>query len=711
MIRCAGASALIAAVCAGFLAWSQLSAQAGGTTLYAGSNSGSSTDCSSPANACSLGTALGKAPSGGTIQLITPGNEADSSTFYKGNFTINQSVVITAPQPAILDGEGVGTVLTISPVNGDPFDSDTVVLDNLVIQHGSATDGGGINDSAQLTLNQVKLDRNNATYGGGVFIRGGPVESESVTLTANQSTFSKDTASEDGGAIFDNGATVTLSHGTIANDTAKDGGGAYVGPDNLDLGNLLGGKSTLTVANSSFSLDRASQDGGAIDDTDCLDMFLCNSPNPPFFYRVALSVDKTTFTGDTASNGGAIDNADFHEVNGGLTVPGTGSVTISASSFTGNHATTNGGAIDSGDTGGVGKLSVAGSTFAKNAAGTNGGAIDQADGGDQNEGPLRVASTQSALSISSSTFSSNSAMQDGGAVSNANDVITDMGSGGFSVTVTLSTFTGNSAVRGGAIINADGGNRGYSGLMGDLMIDKSTLSMNTASANGGGIDNGDVNGIGDVTLTQSTLSGNAAKGKGGGLDNADSGGGMATILNSTFAGNDAGDTGGAIDNGDAVGDGNLIATSTTFTTNTAPKAPILAQIGDSYDSSQVHLAADVFDGTCVQTNGTWQDGGYNIGTDKSCMNNGTADTTTSGEIGLQPLADNGGPTKTAAPSQTGPRGDPHFGIVLITAIMTVNSTTIPLCPPLDQRGDSRPGVLLANTCDAGSYEVPKGPPN
>jgi hypothetical protein len=81
-------------------------------------------------------------------------------------------------------------------------------------------------------------------------------------------------------------------------------------------------------------------------------------------------VTASTFAGNTAGDGGAIDSGD---------TSGGGTVTVTASTFAGNTAGADGGAIDSGDAiGGAGSVTVTASTFAGNAA-TDGGTIDSGD--------------------------------------------------------------------------------------------------------------------------------------------------------------------------------------------------------------------------------------------------------------------------------------------------------------------------------------------
>ncbi len=108
-----------------------------------------------------------------------------------------------------------------------------------------------------------------------------------------------------------------------------------------------------------------------------------------------LTISDSTFTGNTAADGGAVAN--------GYT--GTATLSVSGSTFSANTATADGGAISSGEQpGSTATLVVTGSTFSDNrATNDDGGAIDSGD--------YQATAT---LTVIASTFSSNTANQDGG---------------------------------------------------------------------------------------------------------------------------------------------------------------------------------------------------------------------------------------------------------------------------------------------------------
>jgi hypothetical protein len=141
-----------------------------------------------------------------------------------------------------------------------------------------------------------------------------------------------------------------------------------------------------------------------------------------------LTVTASTLSGNAADLGGGIHNS--------------GTLTVTASTFSGNAVRDNGGGILNGGT-----LTVTASTLNGNAAGDNGGGIGNGDG---------------TVTVTASTLSDNSAVLEGGGISN-------FGSG--TVTVTASTLSGNSASQGGGIGN---------GEFGTVAVRNTILAGNTA---------------------------------------------------------------------------------------------------------------------------------------------------------------------------------------------------------------------------------------
>lgn len=337
--------------------------------------------------------------------------------------------------------------------------------------------------------------------------------------------------------------------------------------------------------------------------------------------HITIQRGDNTTTGD----GGGIFNA--------------GTLVVNGSMFVDNTALYDGGAIDSADHGG-GTLEITGSSFSGNVATYDGGAINSAD----NAGTGTVT-------VSGSTFSGNSVTKgDGGAIDS-----TDHGGKG-SLTITTSTFSGSKAGNaGGALDNGDG----------TLAVTSSTFVSNTTVYDGGAIDSADHAVKGSLTVFTSTFSGNSStKGDGGAIDNA--GRGTVTIVASTFSGNTALYNGATIDNADNAGAG------------------------------AVWVAGDLFSGTCTEGTGIWDDAGYNVGSDGTCLKGGTGDVGQGASL-LGPLAHNGGLTLTILPQPT----NPAVGAIPVGATASLSARTVPLCPTTDQRGVHSPA---GQHCNAGAVQ-------
>ncbi len=181
---------------------------------------------------------------------------------------------------------------------------------------------------------------------------------------------------------------------------------------------------------------------------------------------------------------------------------------------------------------------------------------------------------------------------------------------------------------------------------GVMNVDGSALDNNQARAGGGILHNG-----GNLYLTNDTISANQASDNGGGLYNKSS----AIVQNVTFAGNRA-STGGNIFNDEAQ-----------------------LSMGDAI------VANAAAGGECVNSAGFLTSQGYNLESANTCNFTATGDQINADPL-LGPLQDNGGPTPTHA---------------LLTGSPAIDGGSLANCPPIDQRGVSRP---QGSACDIGAYE-------
>jgi hypothetical protein len=299
-----------------------------------------------------------------------------------------------------------------------------------------------------------------------------------------------------------------------------------------------------------------------------------------------------------------------------------------------------------------------GSTFGGGAGINNAGVLSVADsvisnnislppgGGIYNSGTLTVSRTTLAGNMS--------LVNDGGGIFNYWQS---------TLTVTDSTIRSNDGGSGGGIQN----------FQGTLTVANSTLDDNRARSQGGGISNVGGNYIGRLTVLNTTVSGNRSFGSGGGIYNHTLT--QTALNNATITGNATTTVG--VGGGLANTDGGIVELRNTIIAgNTAaslgpdcfafaPRDSDLTSLGHNLiqDVSSCDLSGD------LTGNITGQDP----------------------QLGV--LADNGGPTRTHAPSGTSPVVDGGSALA--------PGTTGAACAATDQRGFIRP---VGARCEIGAVE-------
>ena len=275
----------------------------------------------------------------------------------------------------------------------------------------------------------------------------------------------------------------------------------------------------------------------------------------------AITIDKSLTIDGPGAAQLAIDAGHGSQI---FTVSG-GNLSISGLTLADGAAPEIGGAIEQA---GTGSLTVSDCTFTGNTAGGAGGSADESNQG--HGGAIYISPSSGPTSVSESTFSANAAGGPGGTGFGSG-----LGSGGAiwdageSLTVSASTFTDNTA--GG---NGDGGKQSGNGAGGaiqksgglSLTVSDSEFAGNTAGGDGG-TELRSGRGIGgaiyvsrpseqapSLTVVDSSFSGNAVGGAGGDGPASGSGAGGAiehfsegplTVSGTTFEGNSAGGAGGA----------------------------------------------------------------------------------------------------------------------------------------------------------------------
>ncbi|MBQ3454615.1 MAG: hypothetical protein IJG25_07080, partial [Thermoguttaceae bacterium] len=516
-----------------------------------------------------------KASIGGVIYVLHSGNVDIEG----GSFTGNEAT----------HGDG-GVVHTNSgtvTVGGGTFSGNSASGCGGVIFSSGEASGGALVHSAAVTVTGGQFTSNHADTGGVFCVTLG------ATLTVNSGTFGGTTgehpeengnSAKNGGVFYLHSTTATINGGTFNWNTASNDGGVCFLSNRLEH-DIPNHDAVLNLTGGSFAHNSATL-GGVV--------YLSRDSSATGTSAV-VNLAAVTMDDNRAVNGGAI-------ANHGGTVTDTdsaaGGSTAAVKTFTGNHATANGGAIFS-----SGVVTLSNADFTGNYCVGNGGAVDNLDDGN--------------LTLTGAEFSGNSSLAAAVSLGNVDwaSLASDAGDGGAiqnwgTATLVDAYFTGNSAHDGGAIANGEGAHLtlsqtaassnnaplGFSGngaVYGGAIINVGTLTRavgqggtaetaaiefarNISYNNGGAISNSNNNGTvtqtGSLNLYKlsftnntagSAVEGNTHTGSGGAVISAND----LTITGSIFSGNSAcdGGKGGAIDHNA----GTLTLTGDTFTDNSA----------------------------------------------------------------------------------------------------------------------------------------------
>jgi len=475
------------------------------------------------------------------------------------------------------------------------------VTSSIVIAGNNHEIAGSSSLTASIFAVQSKgnLTLQETTVTGGKGDKGGALYNHLGTLYLIQSTLSGNTASGKGGALYNRFGTVILTNSTVADNSANSGGGLY----------NYGGHMTLTEK-STVTNNRANSGGG-----------LGNG------YYGRLTVSYSTVTNNTATEGGGI-----------LLNAKATTVTVTASTVSGNTASDQGG-------GGIrvkyGSVTVSEGSLISNNQGKAGGG-------------LYIGEVATAT-IENSTVSGNVATGDGGGIyvhSGSKKLIC--------VNSTCNSKYGCSCEESTSVYGSK------------LTVTYSTLADNTATL-GGGIDTSRYT---SVTLKNSTLSGNSASENGGGLNASPNGSDSRAHVKLSFCtltGNTANDDGGGISTGEHT---DLTLYDTLVSGNHAPTGREVRTNTNYSDISFGHN--NMF--------------GYSGSSGLSGESHGGSDIIPSAPLNQilnTTLANNGGYTETHA---------------LVSGSPAINAATVDCPPPdLDQRAYGRPASGSA-ICDIGAFE-------
>ena len=125
----------------------------------------------------------------------------------------------------------------------------TEISDSTFIENGADQGGALYIDKGNLQINNISFISNVATDGGAIYLKGANLE-----VTIEDSTFTNNRATGNGGAIASVGDNILIKNSTFAQNSAYQGGALY---------NKLTFKATLNAENCSFTKNSATY-GGAI---------------------------------------------------------------------------------------------------------------------------------------------------------------------------------------------------------------------------------------------------------------------------------------------------------------------------------------------------------------------------------------------------------------------------------------------------------------
>ncbi|MGE3181043.1 MAG: right-handed parallel beta-helix repeat-containing protein [Phycisphaerae bacterium] len=322
--------------------------------------------------------------------------------------------------------------------------------------------GGAVHLTGEgnVTIRSCTILNNTATSeGGGIWNSAGTMLVQNCEISDN--TASGPAADDGGGAAFNNGGMLTLEGCTIQGNSATGEAGSG--------GGVFNNAGTLIVRNSTLSENSAQRAGGGVEaltGTTTLD-------------RVIVT---NNTTGNSPGNGG------------GLHLTGDGDVTVLFSQIRSNTANAEGGGLWNSS---AGTMTITSTEISDNTA--SGNDADQGGGGLFNDGGMMTV----AFCNINENMASGTSGSGGGILNNDGTLV-----------VRLTELDGNSASRAGGGIEAN---------IGMTTLTDVTLNMNSTGdnpGNGGGIH---VTGAGEVSYETGVVTQNDAASEGGGIWNSATG--------------------------------------------------------------------------------------------------------------------------------------------------------------------------------------------
>jgi len=303
------------------------SAQAATVSLYAAPALAGAGDCSSPANACTIATAVTNANAAAVTDSV-------QIKLARGNY------LLSAPTPTALPVTFAGPSLSFEALNGTPTISGTktvrplsvsaasnVTVDGLQFQFGqSAGIGGAIENAGALTVKNSTFSSNTAGNGGAISSSAGS------TLNVQNSTFSNNsTTGVGGGAIIAFGNTTITRSALINNTVAINGGGLNVQPGGV-----------VTISNSTIAGNTSGSLGGGLSNLGTLNVQSSTIADNTATGGAAMATGNANVTFAATivaaqSSPGACNPANLNLTDGGYNLDSDGTCISPTAPATGSH--------------------------------------------------------------------------------------------------------------------------------------------------------------------------------------------------------------------------------------------------------------------------------------------------------------------------------------------------------------------------------------
>jgi len=283
------------------------------------------TDCGDSGAAGQLRTLINSAANGDTINLpactITLTGAAGDDANLSGDLDIGKDLSLAGAGSTRINGGNLDRVFHI-------IGAFTVAISDMTITDGNVSgvldSGGGISNFGILTLTNVVVTYNTASFSGGGL-------ANNNVLTLKDSYIGNNTATTGVGGGIANNATLNVNTSVVTGNSAlgntSDGGG-------------IANNGTATITDSTISNNVSGDDGGGLRNF------------------ATMTVTDTTVSGNTAAYyGGGIANK--------------GSLTVSGTTVSGNTATHHGGGLHHEE----GSLTMSNSTISGNLSQDSGGGL------------------------------------------------------------------------------------------------------------------------------------------------------------------------------------------------------------------------------------------------------------------------------------------------------------------------------------------------